>query len=136
MACAPTRLAVVAAGSWTIHNWGWQFASSETLDEASVAPSSAHSANPRLLAGCGNKVGARLISVSCQVKWGLGGRLEAFGAAVGADCGALGAESGHRQPACSSLGRRTRLQAAAVSVNIQPIRSMPRWRVLRGHPPS
>ncbi len=31
----------------------------------------------------------------------------------------------------SSLGNRTRLQAAAVRVTIQPTRAIPRWRVLR-----
>src|SRR3546814_6632288 len=35
----------------------------------------------------------------------------------------------HGAGSASSLGNRTRLQAATVSVNIQPARSRPRWRV-------
>ncbi len=29
-------VAVTATGSWTIHKWGWQFTSSQALDEAHV----------------------------------------------------------------------------------------------------
>ena len=52
-------------------------------------------------------------------------------AALGVYCTA----GGHYVVAsASSLGSRTRLQAAAVSVNIQPARSSPRWRVLASPP--
>ena len=40
--------------------------------------------------------------------------------------GVLGTQFEHGQAASSSLGSRTRLQAAAVRVNIQPTRSVPR----------
>jgi len=43
----------------------------------------------------------------------------------------LGCRSLRHAVFASSLGRRTRLHAAAVSVTIQPTRARPRWRVLR-----
>ena len=75
---------------------------------------------------------ARLISGRRNVKGGE--RVEAFGTAVWARFGALGTECGHDQAAASSLGRRMRLQAAAVSVNSQPTRAVPRCRVWRRLP--
>ena len=35
-ACVPTQLRVTATGSWSIYKWGWQFFSSEALDQANV----------------------------------------------------------------------------------------------------
>ena len=86
------------------------------------------------LAGCGNKVVAGLISTLGGGEWACGERVGVLRAAVWPGFRALGAELGHDQPAASSLGRRTRLQAAAVSVNSQPTRAVPRWRVLRRPP--
>ena len=88
----------------------------------------ARACSPR---GCGNKVVAGLISSVGGGEGAFGERVGVVRAAVWPGLGALGAESGHDQPAASSFGNLTRLQAAAVSVNIQPTRAVPWWRVLR-----
>jgi hypothetical protein len=92
------------------------------------------SANALRLAGCGNKGIADCIYVDANVKWSRERGGAGRGCPVRPRCGALEAESGHDQAAASSLGRRMRLQAAAVRVNSQPTRAVPRCRVLRRPP--
>ena len=88
----------------------------------------------RSLAGCGNRAVVGLVLAIGNVACSFDRRGVAAGAAILPGDGGLGAESGHGHAAARSLGSRTRLQAAAVRVNIQPTRAMPRCRVLRKLP--